>query len=220
LSDEMPEETGWCMPSLGASLFWIIGCAVVAPLFAGLVPRKLVPEVVLLLAAGIVIGPSVLDIAVEGSEISHLRDLGLGLLFLLAGYEIDTDEITGRGGRHALITWLVCLAAAFGVVLLLGATGAVHAQTAVASEPGVLVAFVALIAGTGLPVIVAVTGVAVESGDMTAANASVLVAAGAITVLLFPLGASLINRSAPGTGPLGPAEATDRAATSDDKPRS
>ncbi|MDV7267620.1 hypothetical protein R4315_24140, partial [Rhodococcus oxybenzonivorans] len=93
------------MPSLGALLFWIIGCAVVAPLFAGLVPRKLVPE----------------------------------------------------------------------VVLLLGATGAVHAQTAVASEPGVLVAFVALIAGTGLPVIVAVTGVAVESGDMTAANASVLV---------------------------------------------
>ncbi len=142
----MQEETGWCMPSLGASLFWIIGCAVVAPLFAGLVPRKLVPE----------------------------------------------------------------------VVLLLGATGVVHAQTAVASEPGVLVAFVALIAGTGLPVIVAVTGVAVESGDMTAANASVLVAAGAITVLLFPLGASLIDRSAPGTGPLGPAEATDCTTTSED----
>ncbi|MEU2001183.1 hypothetical protein ACH47B_11740 [Rhodococcus sp. NPDC019627] len=54
-------------------------------------------------------------------------------------------------------------------------------------------AFVALIiAVRSVPVIVDVTGVAVESGDMTAANASVLVAAGA----------------------------TDSAATSDDKRRS
>ena len=101
----------------------------------------------------------------------------------------------------------------------------------VASEPGVLIAFVLLIllvragpvyfagrfdrgtdgtdppftvrertqlalyAGTGLPLIVAVTGVAVDSGDMTSANASVLVAAGAITVLLFPLAASLLAPS-------------------------
>jgi len=115
------------MPSVGASLFWIVACAVIAPLLAGLFPRKLVPEVVLLLVAGIVIGPHVFDIAVEGSEIELLRDLGLGLLFLLAGYEIDTAEITGRGGRRALLTWLVSLALAFAVVSLLSLVHVVDA---------------------------------------------------------------------------------------------
>ncbi|MFC9787930.1 cation:proton antiporter [Rhodococcus sp. NPDC127528] len=120
------------MPSVGASLFWIALCAVIAPLIAGLVPRKLVPEVVLLLIAGIVIGPHVLDLAAAGPEIGLLRELGLGMLFLLAGYEIDTDEVTGRGGRRALITWLVCLASAFTVVGLLGLTGVINAEIAIA----------------------------------------------------------------------------------------
>ena len=37
------------MPSSEASLFWIAVIAVLAPLLAGFVPRRLVPEVVLLL---------------------------------------------------------------------------------------------------------------------------------------------------------------------------
>jgi hypothetical protein len=45
------------------SLFWIAVYAVVAPLLAGLVPRRLVPEVVLLLAFGVIIGPNVLGLA-------------------------------------------------------------------------------------------------------------------------------------------------------------
>jgi hypothetical protein len=45
------------MPSSVESLFWIALVAVLAPLVAGLVPRRLVPEVVLLLALGMVIGP-------------------------------------------------------------------------------------------------------------------------------------------------------------------
>ena len=31
-----------------------------------------------------------------------LRELGLGMLFLLAGYEIEVEELVGRGGRRAL----------------------------------------------------------------------------------------------------------------------
>ncbi|MFD4179571.1 cation:proton antiporter [Rhodococcus sp. NPDC058514] len=135
------------MPSVGASLFWIALCAVIAPLLAGLVPRKLVPEVVLLLVAGIVVGPHVLDLAVTGSEIELLRELGLGMLFLLAGYEIDTDELTGRGGRRALITWLACLGLAFAVVGLLGMTGAIDAEIAVA------IALTSTALGTLLPIL-------------------------------------------------------------------
>ena len=44
-----------------------------------------------------------------------------------------------------------------------------------------------LFASTGLPIIVAVTTVAVASGHLTPENASVLVAGGAVTVLVCPL---------------------------------
>ena len=56
---------------------------------------------------------------------------------------------------------------------------------------------VGLYAATGLPIIVAVTDVAVGGDLMRAEEAAVLVAAGAATVLLFPLLAELIN--APGS---------------------
>ncbi|WP_027499201.1 cation:proton antiporter [Rhodococcus sp. UNC363MFTsu5.1] len=135
------------MPSVSASFFWIALCAVVAPLVAGLVPRKLVPEVVLLLIAGVIVGPHVLDLAVMGSEIDLLRELGLGMLFLLAGYEIDTSELTGRGGRRALVTWLSCLVLAFVVVGLLGLSGAIDAEVAVA------IALTSTALGTLLPIL-------------------------------------------------------------------
>ncbi|MFE3291173.1 cation:proton antiporter [Rhodococcus sp. NPDC059234] len=135
------------MPSVGASLFWIAVCAVIAPLIAGLVPRKLVPEVVLLLIAGVVIGPHGLDIAVQGSEIGLLRELGLGMLFLLAGYEIDTTELSGRGGRRALVTWIGCLALAFAIIGVLGLTGAISAEIAVA------IALTSTALGTLLPIL-------------------------------------------------------------------
>jgi len=52
---------------------------------------------------------------------------------------------------------------------------------------------VALYATTGLPLIVAVTGVAVDAGEMSSANASILVAAGAITVLALPMLATVLG---------------------------
>ena len=85
------------MPSTVESLFWIALCAVLAPLVAGSVLRRKVPEVVLLLVLGVLIGPNVLDLAVTDEGIDVLRELGLGMLFLLAGYEIEIEELVGRG---------------------------------------------------------------------------------------------------------------------------
>lgn len=48
-------------------------------------------------------------------------------------------------------------------------------------------AAIALFASTGLPIIVAVTSVAVRAGEMSTTNASVVVAGGALTVLVCPL---------------------------------
>jgi Kef-type K+ transport system membrane component KefB len=135
------------MNEAATSLFWIVLCMVVAPLVAGLIPRKLVPEVVLLLVLGVVIGPHVLDLAETGDAIGILRELGLGMLFLLAGYEIELEELTGRAGRRALWTWLVCLATALAVVWLIGLTGAIHAEAAVA------IALTSTALGTLLPIL-------------------------------------------------------------------
>jgi Kef-type K+ transport system membrane component KefB len=129
------------------SLFWIAVCAVIAPLLAGLVPRRLVPEVVLLLAFGVIIGPNVLGLATLSEGVEVLRELGLGMLFLMAGYEIELKELTGRGGRRALITWLICFGLALGLVFLLGLTGLVFWESAVA------IALTSTALGTLLPIL-------------------------------------------------------------------
>jgi Kef-type K+ transport system membrane component KefB len=134
-------------PAVATSLFWIVVAAVVAPLVAGAVPRRLVPEVVLLLVAGIVIGPNALGFAQTDGGIEMLRELGLGLLFLLAGYEIDPAELRGRGGRRALVTWCVCMALALVTVAALGAAGLVRAEIAVA------IALTSTALGTLLPIL-------------------------------------------------------------------
>ena len=73
-------------------MFWIAVCAVVAPLLAGLLPRRLIPEVVLLLALGVVIGPGVLGLAAVGEGLEVLRELGFGMLFLLAAPLVGARE--------------------------------------------------------------------------------------------------------------------------------
>ena len=77
------------MPAPVTSLFWISLVAVVAPLLAGLVPRRLVPEVVILLGLGVAIGPFGAGLAGTDEAIGLLRELGLAMLFLLAGFEIE-----------------------------------------------------------------------------------------------------------------------------------
>ncbi len=70
-------------------------------------------------------------------------------------------------------------------------------------------AAIAAFASAGLPIIVAVTTIAERNGEMTATNASVLVAGGALTVLICPLvGQRLLSRGHPDrvspAGPVGP----------------
>src|SRR5262245_16528306 len=129
------------------SLFWISLVSVVAPLVAGAIPRRLVPEVVLLLGLGVVIGPFGADLAKPDEAIDMLSDLGLAMLFLQAGFEIDPAELTGKAGRRAMWTWLVSLTVAFGLVALLGAAGLVHAEVALA------IALTSTALGTLLPIL-------------------------------------------------------------------
>lgn len=92
--------------------------AFVCPVISSLVPNKMLPESVLLLIAGMIFGEHVLNIIADDSAISLLSDLGLAFLFLLAGYEIEVHELTGKRGRHALATWIASFVIAILVVFL------------------------------------------------------------------------------------------------------
>ncbi|WP_067779370.1 cation:proton antiporter [Actinomyces vulturis] len=102
------------------SLFWVAMVAFVAPVLSFLIPRRIVPETVLLLVGGILIGPWGLGLAFNTAPIEFLREFGLAFLFLLAGYEIDVNELKGVGGHHAMVAWLFSLTLAFGAVAVLG----------------------------------------------------------------------------------------------------
>ena len=97
------------MDATVTSLFWISLVAVASPLLAGFVPRRLVSEVVLLLGFGILIGPYGLELAAMDAPIDLLRELGLAFLFLLAGFEVELRELTGRaGGPRPSPGWVAC----------------------------------------------------------------------------------------------------------------
>src|SRR3954465_295719 len=59
-----------------------------APFVAGLLRRMNLPQGVVLIVGGIVIGPDVLGWA-DPPSIELLQSVGLGFLFLLAGYELE-----------------------------------------------------------------------------------------------------------------------------------
>jgi Kef-type K+ transport system membrane component KefB len=137
---------GGVVESSFVSLFWIALCGVIAPLVAGLIPRRLVPEVVILLIAGMIVGPFGLGLAQTDDAIGLLRELGLAMLFLLAGFEIELDELTGRSGRRALGTWGACFALALVLVFFAGLLGVLHAEVAIA------IALCSTALGTLLPI--------------------------------------------------------------------
>ena len=91
-----------------------------------LIPRPYAPPVVVLeLLLGIVIGPDVLGLAESDDFIGFFSDLGLGMLFFFAGYEIDFDRIGGRPLRLGTAGWILSLALAYGLGGLLALAGVV-----------------------------------------------------------------------------------------------
>jgi Kef-type K+ transport system membrane component KefB len=105
--------------------------AALAPVVVALLPGPRVPQVVVLLAGGVLIGPEVLGWA-ERPEIDLLANVGLGFLFLLAGYELNPHLFKERPGRLAIAGWLVTVALATALVGALAAAGLVHAFVPVA----------------------------------------------------------------------------------------
>jgi Kef-type K+ transport system membrane component KefB len=131
-----------------ASFLVIVVAASVAGLIAALVEPKLaIPVVVIELMLGIVIGPDLLDVAKPDSFTDFFANLGLGMLFFFAGYEIDFRRIAGRPLVLALAGWALSLLLAYtiggllaaaGIVLSLLYTGSALATTAIGTLVPVL----------------------------------------------------------------------------------
>jgi Kef-type K+ transport system membrane component KefB len=108
------------------SVLVIVAAAALAGVLTMLAaPRLVVPVVVLELLLGILIGPDVIDIAKVDPTTDFLSNLGLGMLFFFAGYEIDVERIRGRPLDLGVLGWLLSLALAYGIGGLLAAGGIV-----------------------------------------------------------------------------------------------
>src|SRR5256885_8878836 len=81
--------------------------AFAAPLLLGFAPRLRLPEVVLQIAAGILIGPSGLGLVNVDLPIQVLGLMGLAFLLLLAGLEVDFAHLSGRLLKISAIGFLV-----------------------------------------------------------------------------------------------------------------
>ena len=134
------------------SFAWITLVAALAPLVVGLLPGPKIPEVVLLLALGIVVGPYGLELAESSAPIDLLSELGLAMLFLIAGIEIEPAILRSLDGARAGVAWLVSLTVALawvgGLSLMLGFE-AWHA-VAIAMTSTALGALLPILRDTGL----------------------------------------------------------------------
>ena len=87
-----------------------------------MLPGPRIPQVVIFLIGGILIGPHVLGLT-ETSNIQLLANIGLGFLFLIAGYELDPRLLWDRPGKLAILGWLISAVIAVGVAAVLAAAG-------------------------------------------------------------------------------------------------
>jgi Kef-type K+ transport system membrane component KefB len=99
--------------------------AALAPLVVAMLPGPRIPQVVVFLIGGVLIGPHGLGFA-ETSSIQLLANIGLGFLFLLAGYELDPRLLRQEPGRLAIGGWLMSAAIAVGVAAGLTAAGYIN----------------------------------------------------------------------------------------------
>jgi Kef-type K+ transport system membrane component KefB len=106
------------------SFFVIVIVAAAAAVAVATVPGRFAPPVVVVeLFLGILVGPQLLDIAKTDDFINFFSNLGLGMLFFFAGYEIDFERIKGAPLRLGSWGWLLSILIAYaigGVLVLAG----------------------------------------------------------------------------------------------------
>lgn len=130
----------------------------------------------------------------EGDESLELKLEGIGygflipVFFIVSGAKIDLTAVAAQP------VMLVAFIAALLLIRMVPIAVSLSTSSATRSMPWHNRLSVAFYCTTALPLIVAVTSMATKAGAMPASTASVLVAAGAVTVFLMPLLANITYR--------------------------
>ena len=159
------------------TLFAVSLIAALAPIICAALRRLRIPQVVVLILCGVLIGNQGLGLT-DTSSIKLISNVGLGFLFLLAGYELDPQLLREQAGKLAITGWVLSAAVAVGAVAILGSFGYVRDFVPI----GLALTTTAL--GTLLPIL--------HDNDMLAGKfGRYVLAAGAVGELLPILAISL-----------------------------
>jgi len=116
------------------SFFVIVLAAAAAAITVAALPGRFVPPVVVVeLGLGILVGPQIFDIAKTDGFIEFFSNLGLGMLFFFAGYEIDFQRIRGAPLRLGAWGWLLSIGIAYAIGGVLMAVGIIDSSLYVGS---------------------------------------------------------------------------------------
>jgi Kef-type K+ transport system membrane component KefB len=108
------------------SFLTVVVVSALAAFVASLVSTRIaLPVVVLEIVFGIVVGPELLGLADSDKFLEFFSNLGLGMLFFFAGYEIDFERIRGGPLRLGALGWVLSLVLAYGLGGLLELSGLV-----------------------------------------------------------------------------------------------
>ncbi|MFM7068195.1 MAG: cation:proton antiporter [Actinomycetes bacterium] len=111
--------------STALSLFVIVAAAVLAPTLAEVLRRFRIPAVLFEIVLGIVVGPSVLGWVQLDQFTRGLAELGLAMLFFMAGYEINFAKLKGTPMNRAGASWIISLGLGLVVATVLRLQGVV-----------------------------------------------------------------------------------------------
>jgi Kef-type K+ transport system membrane component KefB len=161
------------------NLLIVVAVGFAAPLVLGFFPAARLPSVVLEIVAGIVVGPTLLGWVSVDEPVRVFSTVGLAYLLFLAGLEVDFERLRGRVLRVALVGFVVSLAIAIVVGLLLKAGG-------FASQPlFVAIVLSATSLGVLVPVLKDVGEIESTFGQLIVASATIADFATVILLSLF-----------------------------------
>jgi Kef-type K+ transport system membrane component KefB len=156
------------MPDVSfTSLLVVALISLAAPLVIAYIPVLRVPGPVLLIVAGIAVGPSGLRWVQIDLPIQILSLLGLAFLLFLAGLEIDPRQLRGRALRLTGLGYAVSLAIGVAVGLLFSVAGFTKSPLLVG------IALSATSLGLVVPVLKDAGQLDTEVGSLTVAGASI-----------------------------------------------
>src|SRR6516164_4815999 len=129
------------------NLVAVLAVAAAVPLILSTIPKVPIPGPVLEIAAGIVLGPAVLDLVKPDQAVRLVATIGLAFLLFMAGLEIDVRHFRGPRAR------LAGLGFGLSAVLALGISGALHAAGVVESTLLVGIILIATSLGMIIPIL-------------------------------------------------------------------